>query len=925
MGTYDFRRIEKHWQQYWKDNRTFVADKQGSEKPKYYVLDMFPYPSGAGLHVGHPLGYIATDIITRYKRLKGFNVLHPMGFDSFGLPAEQYAIQTGIHPAETTRKNIARYLEQMEVLGFHYDPDTILSTSDPDYYKWTQWIFLQLFDHWYDKQAGKARPIAELEAIFARQGNIGLKAATSNRRRFDAAAWQAFDRREQAEMLMHYRLAYTGYASVNWCPALGTVLANEEVKDGKSERGGHPVERRQMKQWMLRITAYADRLLYALDRLDWSEAMKAMQTNWIGRSEGARITYQVEGSNHTLEVFTTRPDTLFGNTFMVVAPEHPIVEEITTAAQRAAVEAYVDWANNRSEVERMADTTKTGVWTGGYAVHPFTGKLLPIWISDYVVITYGTGAIMAVPAHDQRDWDFARKFGLDIVEVIAGGDISQEAYTSKDGTMVNSDFLDGLTARDAIPAIVARMEAAGFGEGEVTYKQRDVIWSRQRYWGEPTPIVYDADDVAHPLPLSELPLTLPEIDEYKPSPDGEPPLGRARDWKVLPDGSVRDLNTMPGLAGSSWYFLRYTDRDNPHAFADPERLRYWMPVDLYVGGTEHAVGHLMYARFWTHFLYDLGVCPVDEPFARLVNQGMIQGTSQMAYRHIETNTFVSADLVDDDTDRYSQLHIPVSLVRSGIMDVEGYKNWAQDGSLSFQLNAEGQFRTAPVVEKMSKSKYNTVDPADICRDYGADTLRLYEMFLGPIELAKPWNTDGITGVHTFLKRCYNLFFGDQEAWLVNDEAPTDEELRELHRAIKQVEEGIDRLAFNTCVPAFMVLTKELSRLDCHKRAILEPFVVMLSPFAPHLCEELWARLGHDRSVLEAAFPQWESRYVVADEIEYPVQINGKVRARVRVPAEALDEAVQAIALGDERVAQWLEGKTPRKVIVVQGRIVNVVL
>ncbi|RMG64679.1 MAG: leucine--tRNA ligase [Bacteroidetes bacterium] len=925
MGTYDFRRIEKAWQQYWKDHGTFTAEKE-STKPKYYVLDMFPYPSGAGLHVGHPLGYIATDIVARYKRLKGFNVLHPMGFDAFGLPAEQYAIQTGIHPAETTRKNIDRYLEQMTILGLHHDPETQISTSDPDYYKWTQWIFVQLFEHWYDKHADKARPIADLEAHFAQYGTAGLKAATTYKGTFTAAAWQAMSRKAQADILMEYRLAYAGEATVNWCPALGTVLANEEIKDGKSERGGHPVERRKMRQWMLRITAYADRLLYALDRLDWSDAMKTMQTNWIGRSEGASIRFGVEGQTDELEVFTTRPDTLYGVTFMVVAPEHSIVDKITTAEQKEAVQAYVAAAQNRSEIERMAGTTKTGVFTGGYALHPITGARIPIWVSDYVVITYGTGAIMAVPSGDQRDWDFAKKFGIPIVKITEEGDIEEAAYDSKDARLINSDFLNGMTGHEAIKAMIAKLEELGKGEREITYRQRDVIWSRQRYWGEPTPITYDAEGVAQAVPLDQLPLTLPEVDEYKPSPDGEPPLGRAQDWKNLPDGSVRDLNTMPGLAGSSWYFLRYTDAYNDSHYADPKRLQYWMPVDLYVGGTEHAVGHLLYARFWTHFLHDIGECPVDEPFSRLVNQGMIQGTSQLAYRHQASNAFVSADLVTKETEsQYSQLHVPVGFVRNGILDTEAYKAWVQDDSLVFETNEAGEFHTTSMVEKMSKSKYNTVDPAEICETYGADTLRLYEMFLGPIEVAKPWNTDGITGVAGFLKRFYNLFFGDQEEWLVSDDAPEEAELRELHKAIKQVEEGIERLAFNTCVPAYMVLAKELSRMGCRKRAILEPFVVLISPFAPHLAEELWARLGHDSSVLEAAFPQWEERYVVENQIEYPVQVNGKVRAKVSVAADASKEEVEKVALAHERVQEFLAGRSPRKVIVVPGRIVNVVV
>jgi leucyl-tRNA synthetase len=925
MGTYDFNRVEKKWQAYWKTERSFVADKL-SDKPKYYVLDMFPYPSGAGLHVGHPLGYIATDIIARYQRAQGHNVLHPMGFDAFGLPAEQYAIKTGIHPAETTAKNIARYQEQLEMLGFHYDPDAELATSDPDYYKWTQWIFIQLFEHWYDKSQEKARPIHELVALFAEHGNVGLKAATSNKKTFTAEDWEGMLASDKAEMLMQYRLAYAAYATVNWCEALGTVLANEEVKDGKSERGGYPVERREMKQWMLRITAYADRLLASLPALDWSDAMKSIQTHWIGRSEGASVLFEVKGSRDQLEVFTTRPDTLFGVTFMVVAPEHKIVNQITTSEQRKAVKDYVRWAKNRSEIERMADTSKTGVWTGGYAVNPINGQEIPIWISDYVVISYGTGAIMAVPSGDQRDWEFAKKFDLEIIPITDAANIEEGADSSKDAKMINSGFLDGMTGHEALKAMVAKLEEMEAGQGEVTYRQRDVIWSRQRYWGEPTPIYYDSQGIAHALSLSELPLTLPEVDEYKPSSDGRPPLARAKDWSKPGQGKVRDLNTMPGLAGSSWYFMRYVDAHNDEAFADPAKLKYWLPVDLYVGGTEHAVGHLMYSRFWTKFLYDLGKCPVEEPFKRLVNQGMIQGTSQLMYRHKETLEYVSADLVKKSQEgRYNQLHTDVNLVNNNVMDVEAYVNWTQEQKATFRLNDEGEFHTIPQVEKMSKSLYNTVDPARMCEAHGADVLRLYEMFLGPIEMAKPWNTDGISGVSTFVKRFWHLFTDDENQSKVTDEAPTREELKLLHEAIKQTQEGIDRLAFNTCVPAYMVLSKELNRIGCTKRAILEPFVVIVAPFAPHICEELWSMLGHTSTVMDAPFPAWEAEHLREDNIEYPVQINGKVRAKITVPADADQKAVEAVALADTKVQEFTGGKPPKKVIVVPGRIVNVVV
>lgn len=924
MGTYEFREIERKWQHYWKAHRSFVAEKK-SDKPKYYVLDMFPYPSGKGLHVGHPLGYIATDIVARYKRNRGFNVLHPMGFDAFGLPAEQYAIRTGIHPAVTTEKNIERYLAQMSNLGFHYDPDALLSTSYPDFYRWTQWIFIQLFKHWYDKSEEKAYPIETLIRHFEKEGNKNIVAATSFQGTFTAEEWNGYTAKQQADKLMHYRLAYLDFATVNWCPALGTVLANEEVKDGKSERGGHPVERKQMRQWMLRITAYADRLLAGLDQIDWSDAMKTMQRNWIGRSEGANIFYQLDGHDAQIEVFTTRPDTIFGNTFMVLAPEHPLVPEITTPEQAEEVNAYQEWAENRAEKERIADTTKTGVWTGAYAINPFTEEKLPVWISDYVVITYGTGAIMCVPAHDQRDYEFAGKFGLPIKEVIAGGDISKEAFTSKDGTMVNSGFLSGMKVPAAISAIVEKIREKGIGNRQITYRQRDVIWSRQRYWGEPTPIYYQ-DGIAYPLDDKDLPLELPEIETYKPSPTGEPPLSRATEWVNLPHGATRDLNTMPGLAGSSWYFLRYPDAHNTEAPFDPETANYWMPVDLYVGGTEHAVGHLMYSRFWTKFLFDLGYVNVEEPFEKLVNQGMIQGTSQLIYRDPQSNEYLSADLLKDaEKEQYSAIHVEVSLVKNQLLDVEGFKAWTQEHDAVFRLNDKGECKTDPLVEKMSKSKYNTVDPDDMCDQYGADTLRMYEMFLGPIELSKPWNTEGISGVFTFLKRTWNLFWNEQGNWQVTDQPANQEELKFLHQMIKKVEEGIERLAFNTCVPAFMVFVKEIARLKTAKKEILEPFLICLAPFAPHICEELWQGMGHERSILEAAWPAWDESYLLEDMIEYPVQINGKVRFKIKVPADMQREAIGDQAIQDEQAQKYLEGKSPKKIIVVPGRIVNLVV
>ena len=923
-GAYNFQEIENKWQKYWKENRTFVAEKI-SEKPKYYALDMFPYPSGKGLHVGHPLGYIATDILSRYKRNKGFNVLHPMGFDAFGLPAENYAIKTGIHPAKTTAQNIARYMEQMENLGFHYDPDALLSTSDPSFYKWTQWIFIQMFKHWYDKSKEKARPITELEQIFKTAGSRGVIAANSPHDPFSAEEWQKMSKKDQADMIMNYRLAYLDYSLVNWVPALGTVLANEDVADGKSKRGAHPVERKLMQQWMLRITAYSDRLLSGLEKLDWSDAMKTMQRNWIGRSEGANIFYDIVGHDDTIEVFTTRPDTIFGNTFMVLAPEHPLVEKITTDGQRAEVKQYVSWAGNRSEKDRMSDTTKTGAWTGAYAINPFTKEHLPIWISDYVVITYGTGAIMCVPAHDDRDYEFAHKFNIPVKEVIKGGDISQAAFTSKEAPLVNSGFLNGMLVPDAITAIVQAIEEKGIGSARITYRQRDVIWSRQRYWGEPTP-VYHKEGIIYPVEESELPLELPEIDSYKPSPTGEPPLSRAPEWVDLAEGAKRDMNTMPGWAGSSWYFLRYPDASNDQVFAAKEILDYWMPVDLYVGGTEHAVGHLMYSRFWTKFLFDLGKVSVDEPFQKLVNQGMIQGTSQLAFRHKETNDYVSADLVSKEKeDLYSQIHVDVNMVRNQSLDIESYKQWTQENDAIFKTNEEGEFKTVPLFEKMSKSKYNTVDPDDMCQEYGADTLRLYEMFLGPLEISKPWSTEGINGVFTYLKRTWNLFHTQEGQFSISDDKPNGEELKLLHQMIKKVEEGIERMAFNTCVPAFMVLTKELGRLNCNKRAILEPYLICLSSFAPHICEELWAKLGQTESILFSDFPELKEEYLVEDQIEYPVQINGKVRFKIKVPANMEREEIGKEATSNDSAQKWLEGKAPKKVIVVPGRIVNIVL
>ena len=981
---YDYKSIEAKWQAYWKENKSFAAE-DSTDKPKYYVLDMFPYPSGAGLHVGHPLGYIATDIVTRYKRLRGFNVLHPMGFDSFGLPAEQYAVQMGVHPAKTTETNTTRYREQLELLGLHYDPNAWLRTSDPDFYRWTQWIFIRLFEHWYDHDVQKARPIKDLVAEFEQNGNTKVNAATDREESFTAVEWKKMNKAKQSDVLMDYRIAYSSYATVNWCPALGTVLANDEVKDGRSERGNHPVERKLMRQWMLRITAYSDRLLNDLDQLDWSDSMKAMQANWIGRSEGARIKYAISGhEGKTLEVFTTRPDTLYGNTFMVLAPELELVQEITTDDQRAEVEEYVEWAKNRTERERQADTRKTGKFTGAYAVHPLTGNQVPIWISDYVLAGYGTGAIMAVPAHDQRDWEFAHKFGLEIKEVIKGGDISKEAYVGKDGIMVNSGPLNDMKAEDAIPAITAKLVELGVGFGEVTYRMRDAIWSRQRYWGDPTPIIH-RNGVAQAVSDGDLPLKLPHLENFKPSETGEPPLSRAdKTWRILGDGAERDLNTMPGAAGSSWYFFRYFDNQNTKSFADFDKSKYWLPVDLYVGGTEHAVGHLLYSRFWTKFLYDLGLSPVVEPFNRLVNQGMIQGVAEKMCRLSAKNNavygqdaegnwaehklgknynvFLSQDVIEEYPvltkieDRrdwpLNEVFVLISLLKDygltnpSYLDGQGIHQlgewrpeyaeavfvtkggYYQNGKFhKFGNDGSDRFYTKAEVEKMSKSKFNVINPDDVIADHGTDTFRMFEMFLGPLTDSKPWDTQSINGVSKFLRRVYDLFMDENDAWLVTDEAPTKDELKLLHKTIKKVEEDIERLSFNTAVAAFMdLVNNNLSKGGgCHKRAILEPLVIMLSPYAPHLCEELWEGLGHKETILKAAWPKWEQQYVVDDEILYPVQVNGKVRAKISASADASKQEVEAIALSHERIVEFLEGKAPKKVIVVPKRIVNIVL
>lgn len=919
---YNFTEIEKKWQKFWADNKTFKA-KDHSDQPKYYVLDMFPYPSGAGLHVGHPLGYIASDIVARYKRHKGFNVLHPMGYDSFGLPAEQYAIQTGQHPALTTRQNIARYREQLDRIGFSFDWDREVRTSDPAYYRWTQWIFIQLFNSWYNKALDKAEDISSLTEIFEKDGNATVEAACDEDTRiFSAAEWNNFSEKERSEALMHYRIAYLGEAYVNWCPALGTVLANDEVKDGVSERGGHPVERKLMKQWNMRITAYAKRLLEDLETLDWPESLKESQRYWIGKSEGSSLKFRLKDSGEEIEVFTTRPDTIFGVSFLTLAPEHELVAKITTPAQKAAVEDYVNKAKNRSERDRQADVSRvSGVFTGAYAEHPFTGQPVPVWTGDYVLAGYGTGAVMAVPAHDERDYAFAKHFGLPILEVVEGGDLSKEAYDAKAGKLVNSDFLNGLDVKDALKKAVSEIETRGLGKGKVNYRLRDAVFGRQRYWGEPIPVYYK-DGIPQVLAENELPLVLPEIDKFLPTEDGEPPLARAAaTWKK--DGKYDyETTTMPGWAGSSWYFLRYMDPHNQEAFADKALMDYWQNVDLYIGGSEHATGHLLYVRFWTKFLFDRGRIPVSEPAGKLINQGMIQGTSAMVHRVNQTNKIVSAGLKNNY--ETTAIHIDVNLVENNHVPVEALRKWRDDfQNAEFELE-EGRLLISTAVEKMSKRWYNVVTPDSVCERFGADTLRLYEMFLGPLEQSKPWNTNGITGVSGFLKKLWRLFCQDQNL-LVTEAEPTKGELRALHKTIKKITEDIERFSFNTSVSNFMICVNELTEAKCHKRAILEPLLILISPYAPHICEELWEKLGHRESITYAAFPEYQEAYLVEDSFNYPVSFNGKMKLTIELPATLSPAEIEQEVLKREEVQKFLEGKTPKKVIIVPKKIVNFVV
>lgn len=1034
---YNFREIEKKWQILWAENKTYKTDIDHN-KPKYYVLDMFPYPSGAGLHVGHPLGYIASDIYARYKRLKGFNVLHPMGYDAYGLPAEQYAIQTGTHPAITTEKNIARYREQLDKIGFSYDWDREVRTSDPAYYKWTQWTFIQLFHSWYNKKTNKAEPVKALvEDYFEKSGNAEVQAACSETAVFSAAEWVQMEEKQQQEILMNYRLAYLADTMVNWCPALGTVLANDEVSEGFSVRGGHPVERKTMKQWLLRITAYADRLLEGLDNIDWSESLKEIQRNWIGRSEGCSAEFAIRDYDQKLEIFTTRADTMFGVTFMVLAPEHPYVSEITTSECREKVEAYVHWAKNRSERERMAEVKKvTGEFTGAYAINPLNGEEIPIWVADYVLMGYGTGAIMAVPGHDSRDFAFARHFGLPVRQVvIRKGETPldpadwEESYDSKEGVMINSGFITGLEVKEAITTTIRKVEELGIGFGKVNFRLRDAIFSRQRYWGEPFPVYYK-DGMPYTLSENELPLELPEVDAYLPTETGEPPLARAKNW-VSAEGYTLETNTMPGFAGSSGYYLRYMDPTNKNEYFSAEANQYWKNVDLYMGGAEHATGHLIYSRFWNKFLFDIGLAVEDEPFKKLINQGMIQGRSNFVYRVnlekmaeyilwdklrdrktgvaferdfrdgkrkfdffseeakliIEIKRQKSLELLADSYEDYCNekglrlllipirdfvdiddimnrvelviagevipayiekesmeavpvfaskniqgreifsdpLHVDVNLVHNDVLDCEGFKRWQPHLAESRFILEDGKYICGWEVEKMSKSKYNVQNPDDLIEKYGADTLRLYEMFLGPLEQSKPWDTNGIEGVFRFMRKLWRLYHDTENQFIVSDEQPTPAELKVLHKTIKKVQEDIERFSFNTAVSTFMICVNELNELKCNKRSVLGELAVLISPYAPHIAEELWSLLGNSGSVTQAAFPVYNESYTQENTFEYPVSFNGKMRFKLELPLGISVPEIEQAVISAPESAKWLEGKAPKKVIVVPGKIVNVVI
>ncbi|AKD55353.1 leucine--tRNA ligase [Spirosoma radiotolerans] len=956
MADYNHRETEQKWQRFWDENHTYKP-AETTERPKYYVLDMFPYPSGAGLHVGHPLGYIASDIVSRYKRLKGYNVLHPMGFDSFGLPAEQYAIQTGQHPAVTTEANLTRYIEQLKNIGFSYDWSREVRTSDPAYYKWTQWIFMELFRSWYNKETDKAEPIDTLLAKFAANGTQGVQAVCDdNVASFTAEEWNALSETEQYAISLQYRLTYLADAVVNWCPALGTVLANDEVKDGVSERGGYPVEQKLMRQWMMRITAYADRLLTGLETIDWTESLKEQQRNWIGKSVGASVRFPVFGSQFTkeslatvkhepqttnyIEVFTTRVDTIYGVTFMVLAPEHELVAALTTPEQKEAVDAYINAAKLRSERDRMADTKAvSGVFTGSYCINPFNEEKVPIFLADYVLAGYGTGAVMAVPSGDQRDWNFAKHFDLPIVPILDGQkDVDKQADNTKEGQYINSGMVNGMTYKEATATLIAWLEERGLGRGKVNFRMRDAVFSRQRYWGEPVP-VYFKEGTSGRLPYlideSDLPLELPAVDKYLPTETGEPPLGRAEGWKYKGEYEY-ELSTMPGWAGSSWYWYRYMDPQNPNEFASKEAIDYWQNVDLYIGGTEHATGHLLYSRFWNKFLKDRGYVPQEEPFKKLINQGMIQGRSNFVYRVAGTGregapaTFLSLNQINGR--EITPLHVDVNIVENDVLDVEAFKKSRPDltENAEFITEPDGRYIVGAEVEKMSKSKFNVVNPDMIVEKYGADVLRLYEMFLGPLEQAKPWNTNGIDGVYRFIRKFWRLFYKDSpegaNQWIVTDEQPTPAELKVLHKTIKKTEEDIELYSFNTSVSSFMICVNELASLNCHKRAVLQDLVLLLSPYAPHITEELWAALGNDAGTLsQAAFPVFNPNYLIEDAFDYPIQINGKVRTTISFAIDRAPNEIEREVLADEIVQKWMEGKTPKKVVVVPKRIVNVVL
>ncbi len=921
---YNHRDIESRWQNYWRENKVYKTAVDKS-RPKYYVLDMFPYPSGAGLHVGHPLGYIASDIYSRYKRLRGFNVLHPMGYDAYGLPAEQYAIQTGQHPEKTTNDNIARYRQQLDRIGFCYDWDREVRTCDPKFYKWTQWAFMKMVESYYDTELDKAQPISKLIEHFEKEGSKGIHAACSEELDFTADEWKAMSEKEKSDVLMNYRIAYLGNTMVNWCPQLGTVLANDEVSEGLSIRGGYPVEQKLMYQWCLRVSAYAQRLLDGLSELDWTDSLKETQRNWIGRSEGAEMRFQVAGSDVVLEIFTTRADTVFGVTFMVLAPESEYVDKVTTPEQRKAVDEYLDSIKHKTERERMIDKKVSGVFSGSYAVNPLTGKEIPIYISDYVLAGYGTGAIMAVPAHDSRDYAFARHFDLPIIPLIEGCDVSEQSFDAKGGKMVNSasaEFsLNGLEVPEAIAATKKYISEKGIGRVKVNYRLRDAIFSRQRYWGEPFPVYYK-DGVPHLMDESALPLLLPEVDKYLPTETGEPPLGRAKNW-VTPEGYPIELNTMPGFAGSSAYYLRYMDPDNNEALVSKEADEYWRNVDLYIGGTEHATGHLIYSRFWNKFLYDLGYVVEPEPFKKLINQGMIQGRTNFVYRIKDTNTFVSLGLKDQyDT---TPIRVDVNRVSNDVLDLDAFRAWRPEFKDAEFILEDGKYVCGWAVEKMSKSMFNVVNPDDIVERYGADTLRLYEMFLGPIEQSKPWDTNGIDGVNRFIKKLWGLFYkGD--TCLVDDSEPSAEALKAVHKLIKKVTGDIENFSYNTSVAAFMICVNELTAAKCHSRKVLEPLVIVLAPFAPHVAEELWhSALGHDTTVNDAQWPEWNEEYLKENNVNYAVSFNGKARFTIQVPADMPKDEVEKLAISHESSAKWLDGKTIRKIIVVPGKIINIVV